>query len=55
MKTRGLSILGYNREIDRLEADIERLRTALERIKIYTKGNLDQIPYEIAREALRDA
>lgn len=41
-------------EYQRLINENNRLRNALERIKVYTKGNLDQLPYEIAREALRD-
>ena len=32
-KTRGLSILGYNREIDRLEAKNKLLRDALELVQ----------------------
>lgn len=33
-KTRGLSILGYNREIDRLEAENERLRAVVDAAKV---------------------
>jgi predicted RNase H-like nuclease (RuvC/YqgF family) len=62
------TLIEMQREIERLRADNEllskhnqeygteigRLRAALEQIKRYTKGNLDQLPYEIARDALEE-
>lgn len=56
MKTRGLSILGYNREIDRLEAEIERLRSALERLEAWVEQtNPDAYEkWKATQEALRD-